>query len=165
LLVVTFWQTVSHHNSEHKIDQDMKLKTHDGLSPTSSKNGVVMTKIPSFPFKVGVERIIKYWMLKNSKLSLILTGCHFIADDVDIHLIAHSWRELRDGSKILAKSTTFKIVTFCLLSHLDELFQTTTRNIRLIMTWNCKLMMAWFPLHLKLELSWQKYRVFLLKSA
>jgi hypothetical protein len=68
----------------------MKLQTHDGLIPTSSKIGVVMTKIPSFPFKVGVERIIKYWMLKNSKLSIILPGCHFFTGDVDIHLIAHS---------------------------------------------------------------------------
>jgi hypothetical protein len=58
---------------------------------------------------------IKYWMLKNPKLSLILPGRYFFTDDVDIHLIAHSWRELRDGSKILAKSTTFKIVTFLLV--------------------------------------------------
>jgi hypothetical protein len=54
-------------------------------------------------------------MLKNSKLSLILPGRYFFTEDVDIHLIAHSRRELRDGSKILAKSTTFKIVTFLLV--------------------------------------------------
>ena len=52
---------------------------------------------------------------KNSKLSLILPGRYFFTDDVDIHLIDHSRRELRDGSKILAKSTTFKIVTFLLV--------------------------------------------------
>jgi hypothetical protein len=54
-------------------------------------------------------------MPKNSKLSLILPGRYFFTEDVDIHLIAHSRRELRDGSKILAKPTTFKIVTFLLV--------------------------------------------------
>jgi hypothetical protein len=54
-------------------------------------------------------------MLKNSKLSFILPGRYFFTDEVDIHLIAHSRRELRDGSKILAKSTTFKNVTFLLV--------------------------------------------------
>jgi hypothetical protein len=54
-------------------------------------------------------------MLKNSKLSLILPGRYFFTDDVDIHIIAHSRRELRYGSKIFAKSTTFKIVTFLLV--------------------------------------------------
>ena len=54
-------------------------------------------------------------MLKNSKLSLFLPGRYFFTDDVDIHLTAHSRRELRDGSEILAKSTTFKIVTFLLV--------------------------------------------------
>jgi len=54
-------------------------------------------------------------MLKNSKLSLILPGRYFFTDYVDIHLIAHSRCELRDGSKIIAKSTTFKIVTFLLV--------------------------------------------------
>jgi hypothetical protein len=74
-----------------------------------------MKKIPRFPFKVGDERKNKYWMLKNSKLSFILPGRYFFTDDVDIHLIAHSRREFRNGSKFLAKSTTFKIVTFFLL--------------------------------------------------
>ena len=59
-------------------------------------------------------------MLKNSKLSLILPGRFFFTDDVDIHLIAHSRRELRDGSKIFAKSTTFKIVTFLLVVSLGQ---------------------------------------------
>jgi hypothetical protein len=54
-------------------------------------------------------------MLKNSKLSFILPGRYFFTYEVDIHLIAHSRRELRDGSKILAKSTTFKNVTFLLV--------------------------------------------------
>jgi hypothetical protein len=54
-------------------------------------------------------------MLKNSKLSLILPGRYFFTEDVDIHLIAHSRCELRDESKILEKSTTFKIVTFLLV--------------------------------------------------
>jgi len=54
-------------------------------------------------------------MLKNSKLSLIVPGRYFFTDDVDINLIAHSRRGLRDGRKILAKSTTFKIVTFLLV--------------------------------------------------
>ena len=54
-------------------------------------------------------------MLKNSKLSLILPGRYFYTEDVDIHLIAHSPRELRDGSNILAKSTIVKIVIFLLV--------------------------------------------------
>jgi hypothetical protein len=74
-----------------------------------------MTKVPSFPIKVGDERKNKYWMLKNSKLSFILPGRYFFTDDVDIHLLAHSRREFRNGSKILAKSITFKIVTFLLV--------------------------------------------------
>jgi len=73
-----------------------------------------MAKIPSFPLNVGVERIFTYLMLKNSKLSLFLPGRYLFTDDVDIHLIAHSRRELRYGSKILAKSTTFKNVIFLL---------------------------------------------------
>jgi hypothetical protein len=48
-------------------------------------------------------------------LSFILPGRYFFTDDVDIHLIAHSRCELRDGSKILANSTTFEIVTFLLV--------------------------------------------------
>jgi hypothetical protein len=74
-----------------------------------------MTKIPSFPFKVGDERKNKYWMLKNSKLSFVLPGRYFLTDDVDIHLLDHSRREFRNGSKILAKSITFKNVTFLLV--------------------------------------------------
>jgi hypothetical protein len=54
-------------------------------------------------------------MLKSSKLSLILPGRYFLTDDVDIHLIALSRREFRNGSKFLTKSTTFKIVTFLLV--------------------------------------------------
>jgi hypothetical protein len=54
-------------------------------------------------------------MLKNSKMSLSLPGRYFFTDDVDIHLIAHSRRELQDGSNILTKSTTFKIVNFLLV--------------------------------------------------
>ena len=64
-------------------------------------------------------------MLKNSKLSLIVPGRYFFTDYVDIHLIAHSRRELRDGSKILAESTTFKIVT---ILHVVSFGQTVSHH-------------------------------------
>jgi len=54
-------------------------------------------------------------MLKNSNISLILPSRYFFTDDIDIHLIAHSWRELRGESKSLAKLTTLILVTFLLV--------------------------------------------------
>ena len=48
-------------------------------------------------------------------MSFILPGRYFFTDDVDIRFIAHSRRELRYGRKSLAKSTTFRIVTFLLV--------------------------------------------------
>ena len=54
-------------------------------------------------------------MCANTKLSLMLPGRYFFTDEVYIHLISHSRRELRGGSKILANSTTFKIVSFLLV--------------------------------------------------
>jgi hypothetical protein len=52
--------------------------------------------------------------------SFILPGRNFFTEDVEIYLIAHSRRELRDGSKFLAKSTTFKIVTFLLVASFGQ---------------------------------------------
>ena len=48
-------------------------------------------------------------------MHFILPGRYFFTEDGDIHLIANSRRELRDGINILAKSTTFQIVTILLV--------------------------------------------------